>query len=59
MILVIAVSVYLILMNFIAIMADSCMYYASITALVTTDGSFHGKRRRFLYRGKHQRNLPW
>ena len=37
MILAIAASVYLILMNFIAFMVDSFMYYASITAMITTD----------------------
>ena len=40
MILVIAVSVYLVLMNFITVMVDSCKYYASITALIITD--YHG-----------------
>ena len=37
MILAIAVSVYLILMIYIAFMVNSFMYYASITALTTTD----------------------
>lgn len=37
MILAIAVSVYLILMNFIAVVVDSFMYYANITTLITTD----------------------
>lgn len=40
MIIAIAVSVYLILMNFIAVIVDSFMYYASITAMITTD--YHG-----------------
>ena len=55
MILAIAVSVYLILMNFIAVMVDSFMYYASITALITTD--YHGDPENPFFVVKACRNI--